>query len=77
MTTLLDIETRELAQRANDGVDVRLLWAPGTNGIYVAVDNARAGEAFVVEVDPADALDAFRHPYVYADDLAPLQSVYA
>jgi hypothetical protein len=75
MNTILDHDTRELARRANDGVDVRLLWAPRSNSVFVAVDNAREGEAFVVEVDPADALDAFHHPYVYADELTVLHAV--
>jgi hypothetical protein len=34
--------------------------------VTVAVHDELTGEAFEVEVAPADALDAFRHPYAYA-----------
>jgi hypothetical protein len=72
MSATFDIETRELAHRRSDGVDVRLLWSPPTNAVLVAVDNEREGESFLVEIDPADALDAFEHPYVYGDEFAYL-----
>ena len=35
--------------------------------MFVAVDDERDGESFELEVDPANALDAFRPPFVYAD----------
>jgi hypothetical protein len=72
MTENFDVPTRELARRQSDGIDVRLLWSPQTNGVFVAVDDEHDGESFVVEIDPANALDAYDHPFVYADELAGL-----
>ncbi len=59
-------EVRELDRRAGDGLDVRLLWEPHTNRVSIAVTDLRAGSSFEFEVDRADALAAFRHPYAYA-----------
>jgi hypothetical protein len=56
---------RELDHRYSDGIDVRLLWHPGANRVLVAVKNERDAESFAFEVDPARALDGFRHPYAY------------
>lgn len=58
--------TRELDRRINDGIEVTLLWDPQTYRVAVAVEDHRAGDSFELEVDPADALNAFRHPYAYA-----------
>jgi hypothetical protein len=66
MDTTPEIPMRELDQRRNDGIDVRLLWNPRTGGTCIAVEDARSGESFVFPVAPFDALDAFRHPYAYA-----------
>jgi hypothetical protein len=57
---------RELDRRTNDGLDVKLLWDSATDRVYVAVEDHRHGDAFELEVDPADALDAFHHPFAYA-----------
>jgi hypothetical protein len=59
--------TRELDRRPNHGVDVRLLWHPPTDRVFIVVDDEAGGDSFELEVDAANALDAFRHPYVYAD----------
>ena len=37
---------RELDQRINDGIDVRLLWNSVTDRISVAVEDQRTGEFF-------------------------------
>jgi hypothetical protein len=66
MGTTAELAVRELDRRTNDGIDVRLLWNPQTNHISIAVEDRRAGESFQLEVDAADALAAFRHPYAYA-----------
>jgi hypothetical protein len=59
--------TRELDHRSNDGLDVRLLWDPGENAVFVAVEDRRTGESFQVAVGPGDsAMDVFRHPFAYA-----------
>ena len=58
---------RELDRRTNHGVDVRLLWHSPTDRVFIRVEDDADGESFELEVDAANALDAFRHPYVYAD----------
>jgi hypothetical protein len=57
---------RELDGRTSDGVDVRLLWEPRANRVTVAVTDMRADGSLEFEVEPADALAAFHHPYAYA-----------
>jgi hypothetical protein len=63
--TTSEIGIRELDRRQSDGIDVRLLWDSRTDTIIVAVEDEKTEESFEVEVDAADALDAFRHPYAY------------
>jgi hypothetical protein len=58
---------RELSHRHGDGIDVTLFWNPQTNEVFVAVVDERLGEAFELGVPASDALDAFRHPYAYAE----------
>lgn len=60
-----EIEIRELGHRYNDGLDITLFWNPGTNDVFVVVEDQRDGKAFKLDVDAADALDAFRHPFAY------------
>jgi hypothetical protein len=62
----LEATTRELDHRYSDGIDVRLLWNSRTNRVSVAVEDQRAGEAFVLDVPGRDAREAFAHPYAYA-----------
>jgi hypothetical protein len=59
-------EIRELDRRRNHGVDVALLWNSITDRLFVSVQDERNGGSFEVEVAATDALDAFRHPFVYA-----------
>ena len=59
-------QTRELDVRSGDGLEVALLWQPETNRVTVSVFDAKTGDDFGIEVDPAEALDAFHHPYAYA-----------
>lgn len=66
MTTTTRTNMKELAHRANDGVEVDLLWHRRTNALYVVVDDARSGDRFALDVESSDALDAFHHPYAYA-----------
>jgi hypothetical protein len=71
-----EIGLRELDFRSNDGIDVTLLWDPRTNQLFVAVEDERHGDSFELVIDPADALDAFRHPYAFVrrvddDDALP------
>ena len=59
-------QTLELDVRSNDGLEVALLWQPETNRITVSVYDSKTGDDFDIEVDPAEAKDAFHHPYAYA-----------
>jgi len=65
--TRTDDERTELAQRATDGIEVRLLWSRSSNTLAVAVHDARARASFELVVDDgAEALDVFDHPYAHA-----------
>jgi hypothetical protein len=66
MTTIEVPERRELAHRTNDGFDVTLFWSKASNRVTISVFQARSATALEFEVDGADALDAFNHPYAYA-----------
>jgi hypothetical protein len=61
------METRELAHRTADGVEVTLRWHPTDGRVSVVVHDTRLGESFELAVAPGDsALDVFEHPYAYA-----------
>ena len=66
MTTTEPTERRELAHRTSDGIDVTLLWSKASNRVTISVLHARSATALEFEVDGADALDAFNHPYAHA-----------
>lgn len=66
MSTLAKAAVRELDRRVSDGFAVTLLWDPQTDRVFVDVEDQRHGGAFEVEVEPADALQAFYHPFAYA-----------
>jgi len=57
---------KELAHRANDGVDVGLFWQTDADRLVLVVDDSRSGDLFELEVSSTEALDAFEHPYAYA-----------
>ena len=68
MRTTPDPAIHELDQRSNDGIDVSLRWNAVTNRVSVEVEDQRTGEFFELPVvDPEDALNAFHHPYAYAN----------
>ena len=60
------LQTRELAARESDGINVRLLWHPRENALTVSVEDTRAGDRFQLVVARDRALDAFYHPFAYA-----------
>jgi len=62
---------RELDRRTSDGIDVSLLWHSQTNSVTVAVHDERDGHRLEFEVDPADVLRAFHHPFAYAPRRQP------
>ena len=59
-------ERRELAHRTNDGFEVTLFWSKASNQVTISVFHARSATALDFEVNGADALDAFNHPFAYA-----------
>jgi len=60
-----DNDLIELAERSNDGIDVRLLWRRGGGEVVLVVSDDRTGVSFGVDVPGDRALDAFRHPFLY------------
>ena len=65
MTTTTLNDRRELAHRSNDGIEVTLFWSKPSNRVTIAVLDSHSDETLEFEVDGADALDAFNHPYAY------------
>ena len=68
----------ELADRAGDGLDVRLLWSRSTGRVKVTVTRATSGSTGELDVRPEDALEAFYHPFAYrppAPEYAPALAV--
>ncbi len=66
MSPISATEIRELDYRSNHGIYVALLWNSITDRLFVSVHDERGDGSFEVEVAASDALDAFRHPFVYA-----------
>lgn len=64
------VELLELDCRSGDGIEVRLLWEPRGDRVFVTVDDVRSLEHFRIHVDAATALDAFHHPFAYDRRLA-------
>jgi hypothetical protein len=61
---------RELSRRSNGGIDVVLFWDDTDGKLTVCVTDRRDGIYFELSPAPAVALDAFQHPYSYADRAA-------
>jgi hypothetical protein len=59
----------ELDYRENDGLEVSLLWCRIDNGLTVRVVDTKSDERFRLAVRAGDAMDAFRHPFAYAERL--------
>jgi hypothetical protein len=64
---LLPADARELDSRSSDGIDVTLLWSEQTSRVWISVVDEKSGDWFEQDVHPALALDAFQHPYAYAN----------
>jgi len=56
---------RELAQRRSGTDEIVLLWHPEDDRVEVSVRDVTTGAGFDLEVAPAEAIDAFTHPYAY------------
>ena len=66
MKSELTERTRELAHRLTGSVEVLLLWKPESGAVELRMHDLVTAEGFEIRVPPADAMDAFRHPYAYA-----------
>jgi hypothetical protein len=55
-----------LHERRSDELDVKLYWNSKTDGVFVKVRDRNTGDHFVIVPDPAEALEAFYHPFCYA-----------
>jgi hypothetical protein len=55
----------ELADRAGDGLDVRLFWNRSDGRVKVTVTRVAADRVAELDVAPEDALTAFHHPFAY------------
>jgi hypothetical protein len=67
--TILNLRTQpvELAERAGDGLLVRLLWDRDRDrSLWVSVLHEETGESFAVDAAPDNALDVFYHPFAYS-----------
>jgi hypothetical protein len=58
---------RELAQRRSGTTEVLLVWHPDTARVELSVRDVETGAGFRLDVAPDRAIDAFYHPYAYAD----------
>ncbi len=56
----------ELDTRRGDGLTVTLEWDRDTGQTQIVVRDTRAGGLVAFGVAPANAADAFRHPFRYA-----------
>jgi hypothetical protein len=61
------LSIKELDQRENDGLNVRLLWDEITNTVWVDVVDVKRGGAFILPVNKGEnPMDVFHHPFAYA-----------
>jgi hypothetical protein len=60
----------ELSHRQAQGLDVWLLWDDEDDRVTLRVVDANTGEEFEREIPRDRALEAFRHPFLFAPDLA-------
>jgi len=56
---------RILHERKSSELHVTLLWNSKTDRIHVTVRDEVSGDEFIVVPDPADALEAFYHPFCF------------
>ncbi len=69
--TNIDTQFRELAHRANNGVNVTLSWRAETDELLVCVYDERRDVYFEIHPERDLALDVYYHPYAhvgYGDD---------
>ena len=64
---LVPADARELDSRSSDRIEVTLYWSKDADRVWISVVDEKTGDWFEQDVHPALALDAFRHPYAYAN----------
>jgi len=69
-TTVRETAPRELAFRAEDGIEVSLVWSAIEDRLTVSVFDSRSGDRFAVDAGRDNALDVFYHPYAHASRAA-------
>jgi hypothetical protein len=62
----IEVNARELAFRAQNGLEVTLFWSQEDDRLAVAVLDHVSGGAFVVPVEDERPLDVYEHPYAHA-----------
>ena len=72
LTTPSDHQPCVLASRANDGIEVSMLWWPGDEHAVVAVVDTKTNHMFQVEAIGGSAMDVFHHPFAYLSDASPM-----
>ena len=60
------VALKELAYRNENGLEVTLLWDPRSDQVCVEVIDRLDDSGFRLPIAGHQALDAFHHPYVYA-----------
>jgi hypothetical protein len=56
---------RILHERKSSDLHVMLLWNANTDRVHVLVRDEVTGDKFIVVPDPAEALEAFYHPFCF------------
>jgi len=57
---------RLLHQRSSEELEVKLYWNSTTQAVFVKVRDRNTGGHFLIVPEPAEALEAFYHPFCYA-----------
>jgi hypothetical protein len=70
-TTAID-DWKELAVRECDGLVVSLLWSSAADCVQVTVSDRKLDEELHLQVPSTCALDAFYHPFAYAEAASAL-----
>jgi len=65
----------ELADRAGDGLEVRLFWNSADGRVKVTVAHLATDRVAKLEVSPEDAMEAFHHPFAYQPGTAGSRAV--
>jgi hypothetical protein len=58
----------DLADRHSNDLDVVLMWGRKSGQLWVNVTHKSSGRVARITATPANALDVFNHPFVYAPE---------